>query len=211
MNGFNGHEYTAENASNYYWRGYQDPFIGLNMSNVLKNSAGINVDTSIRYFAPASRDSQLREQMGQLRLYAVASKEIAKGLTASFLTSPRFYFQQNKSYQAADGQIHATDTFRWLNEAGLKFAFNDKWAVEQTLGVYDCWYGAPEARGSKQGRADFLNASTSVYFAPAKWLELNAGIRQSQYTTDLSQSGSQTNGLYAADQAEYFLATSLSL
>jgi hypothetical protein len=141
--------------------------------------------------------------------------------------SPRFFAQNNDYYHDHSGKIFGTDKFRLESYADLKYAFNDKWSVEQTLGVYQMWFNGTPGQQTfvdgvsgkmvpKHTHSDYLMAATFVGYAPVKNLFLQAGIRQSKYGTDLRSghvSGPQAgnNNIYAPAQSEYFFNAYLSI
>lgn len=178
-----------------------DPSIRLAKSN-LAQFGDVKVSGQGRLYIPASEASQDKEQIAHVRLYATASRDISKKLSASLTMNPRFYFQQDDTYIDDKGKLANQDRFRVWTFAGLKYSFNDMFAVEQTFGVYNKWR-------SNEARKDFLDASTSVYIAPISWLEFNLGVRQIDGATNARETG--LRGLYSSDQAEYFLITSLSI
>jgi len=208
MNGFNGNKSDFGRSNTY--NGFQDIYVGLARSNMLKTADGTAIHGQIRYYAPNSQLSQDKNQIGQVRVYGVAEKEIAKNLTASLLINPRFFIQSQDRYEAIGGKIKPTDNFRIYSSAGLKYAFSDLLAVGQTVGLYQKWWRSTNANyDSKRGA--FLGASTSVYISPASWVEINAGIRQSDEATDLYSGHGKKNGIYSSEQSEYFLITSFSI
>ncbi len=179
-----------------------DPFVRLSKSDLANLGGGVGVSGQARLYLPFSEDSQDREQIAQIRLYAVASKELSKTLSASFTFNPRIFIQQNDKYINAKGEDADLDTFRLLSSAGLKYSVNSWLALEQTFGVYQKWK-------TNNARKDFLDASTSVYLTPASWLEVNLGVRQMDGATDTRKTGLKE--LYSADQTEYFMITTLSI
>lgn len=149
-----------------------------------------------RVYVPTSEGSRDGGQIAQFRLYNIFSKELAKNLTAELLINPRLFVQDGSSVNDV-----GTKRFRLLNSAGLKYSITEKVAVETTLGVYSKW---------KNGvaRSDFLDASTSVYYSPATWVDLAAGIRQSDEASDTRVSGAE---LYSADQSEYYVIATFKM
>lgn len=178
-----------------------DPSIRISKSNLAK-LGDVTFSGQARYYAPVSQDSQDREQIGLVRLYLTASRSVNRALTASFTLNPRIYIQQNDTYINSSGASKNLDQFRLWSFAGLKYSVNDKLSIEQTFGVYQKWK-------TNTARADYLDASTSAYYAPVNWVEFNLGIRQSDGATDVRDRG--LRGLYSADQAEYFFITSFSI
>lgn len=179
-----------------------DPSIRIAKSDLADLGNGVGLSGQARVYLPVSEASQDKEQIAQIRFYATAERAVSKALTASFTLNPRIFAQQNDTYINAAGETKNLDTFRLHSYAGLKYAFNDMVAVEQTFGIYQKWR-------TNTARADFLDASSSVYVAPVSWLELNLGVRQIDGATDARVGGFR--GLYSADQAEYYLITSFSI
>lgn len=179
-----------------------DPSIRISKSKLADLGNGVGLDGQARLYFPVSELSQDKGQIAQIRLYVTASRAISRALTASFTLNPRIYLQQNDTYINSDGAEKNVDLLKLDSYAGLKYSFNDKFSVEQTFGVYQKWY-------THTARADYLDVSTSAYYAPASWVELNFGIRQSDGATDARKHG--LNGLYSADQAEYFFITVFSI
>ncbi|MES2769054.1 MAG: hypothetical protein V4596_07905 [Bdellovibrionota bacterium] len=179
-----------------------DPSLRISKSDLADLGNGVGLSGQARLYLPTSEASQDKEQIAQIRLYAIASREITKALSASFMLNPRIFAQQNQTYINADGQERSVDQFRLLSSAGVKYAFNSVFAVEQTVGMYQKWRANTD-------RKDFLDASTSMYITPVSWMELNLGIRQIDEATDARVGG--LRGLYSQDQAEYFLLTSFSI
>lgn len=179
-----------------------DPFVRVSKSDLANLGGGVGVSGQARLYLPVSEASRDKEQIAQIRLYAVAEKELTKTLSASFTLNPRIFIQQNDTYINAEGKEDNLDTFRLLSSAGLKYSVNSWLSLEQTFGVYQKWK-------TNTPRKDFLDASSSVYLTPASWVEINLGVRQIDGATDTRKTG--LRGLYSADQAEYFLITSLSI
>lgn len=179
-----------------------DPSLRVSKSGLADLGNGIGVNGQARLYLPVSEASQDKEQIAQIRLYATASREITKALSASFTLNPRIFIQQNDTYINAEGKEKNLDQFRLLSSAAMKYSVNDWFALEQTFGLYQKWR-------TNTARADFLDASTSAYIAPASWIELNLGVRQIDEATDTRAGG--LRGLYSADQTEYFLITSFSI
>lgn len=190
-----GHD--SESSTTLY-----DPSIRISKSKLADLGNGVGLDGQARLYFPVSQSSQDKEQLAQIRLYATASRQISKALTASFTLNPRIYLQQNDTYVKADGSQGNVESLKLDSYAGLKYSFNDMFSIEQTFGVYQKWI-------TNTPRGDFLDVSTSAYFAPANWVELNFGIRQTDGATDARKHG--LNGLYSADQAEYFFITVFSI
>ncbi len=178
-----------------------DPSLRIAKSN-LAQFGDIKVNGQARLYLPASEASQDKEQIAHVRLYASASRDVSKNLSASLTMNPRFYFQQDDTYIHADGSIKNQDRFRIWTFAGLKYSVNDMFAVEQTFGIYQKWV-------TNTPRKDFLDASTSVHLSPAEWLNFNIGVRQIDGATNARDTG--LRGLYSADQTEYFMITSMSI
>lgn len=179
-----------------------DPSLRITGSDLADLGMGIGLSGQVRVYLPVSEDSQDKGQITQIRLYGTASREITKALSASFTLNPRIYAQQNDTYNKADGTTANIDTFRLLSSAGVKYAINDMFAVEQTLGLYQMWK-------TNTTRADYLDASSSVYFTPVSWFDLNLGVRQGYAATDIRKAGG--SDLYNDDVTEYYLVTSFSL
>lgn len=179
-----------------------DPSVRLSRSD-LATFGDTKVSGQARLYFPVSEASIDKEQIAQIRFYATASRDISKALSASFTLNPRIFIQQNDTYINAEGERKMNmDRFRLLSSAAMKYSFNSMLAVEQTFGLYQKWR-------TNADRKDFLDASTSVYFTPVSWLELNLGIRQIDESTDTRKTG--LSGLYNDEQTEYYLITSISI
>lgn len=179
-----------------------DPSIRLSKSDLADLGNGVGVSGQARLYFPVSEASQDKEQIAQIRLYATATREITKALSASFTFNPRIFVQQNDTFINADGELRNLDQFRIYSSAGVKYALNNMFAIEQTFGLYQKWR-------TNVPRQDFLDASSSVYITPVNWLGLNVGVRQIDEATDSRAGG--LRGLYSQDQAEYYLITSFSI
>lgn len=189
----------------------RDPSIRLSKSDLADLGNGVNLSGQIRYYAPVSDASQDTEQLGLVRIYLTASRELAKGLTASFTLNPRIYMQQNETFINAKGEERGLNTFRLWSFAGVKYAVNDLVAFEQTFGIYQKWRtrSSLDVADGVTGRSDYLDASTSMYLTPLSWMQLQLGIRQSDGATDARIGG--LRDLYSQDQTEYFLYSSFSI
>lgn len=179
-----------------------DPSLRISKSKLADLGNGVGLNGQARIYLPVSQASQDKEQIAVIRLYATASREISKAMSASFTLNPRIYLQQNDTYINADGATKNVDSFRLLSSAGVKYSVNDMFAIEQTFGLYQKWK-------TNTDRGDYLDASSSMYFAPANWVELNLGIRQTDEATNTRKAG--LSGLYSADQAEYYFIASFSI
>jgi hypothetical protein len=179
-----------------------DPSVRLSKSDLADLGNGVGLSGQARIYLPVSESSQDKEQLAQIRVYLTASREITKALSASFTLNPRIFAQQNDTYINDEGKPDNLDTFRLLSFAGVKYAINDKVALEQAFGVYQKWK-------TNTARADYLYAESFATVAIASWFELSGGIRQIDGATDMRKTG--LSGLYSADQAEYFLMGSFSI
>lgn len=149
-----------------------------------------------RIYLPTSDGSEEAGQIAQLRLYNIFEKQLSKNLAAELLINPRVFIQDGSGVNDEGAK-----RFRLLNSAGLKYSITEKLAVGQSFGVYSKW---------KNGvaRADYLDAWTSVYYSPAAWIDLNAGLRQTDEASDLRSSGAK---LYSRDQSEYYLIATFKM
>jgi hypothetical protein len=183
---------------------FEDPSLRLSKSDLADLGNGIGLSGQARVYLPLSQASQDAGQITQIRLYGTASREITKALSASLTVSPRIFVQQNDTYLDSANKDAPTNvnTFRVYSSAGVKYAVNDKLAFEQTLGSYQKWK-------TNTARADYLDAATSAYITVTSWMELNAGIRQSDGKTDMRKNG--LSHLYNSHESEYFLIGSFSI
>lgn len=149
-----------------------------------------------RAYLPISDASRDAGQITQLRLYNIFSKQLSKNLSTAIVVNPRLFVQDGSGVNDPGAK-----RFRLLNYAGLKYSVTENLAFETTLGVYSKWRNGV-------ARADFLDASTSVYYSPASWVDLNAGVRQTDEASDLRSSGAK---IYASEQSEYYLIATFKM
>ncbi len=192
----------AQEWSRNYGRGDNEAHNKIADTSIRYTRSGYKLPADVAYgvqgrvYLPISDASKDSGQITQIRVYNTFSKEVAKNLTAGLLINPRIFVQDGSGADDA-----GVNKFRLLNSASLTYAISEKVSVETTVGVYMKWKNGRE-------RADNLDASTSVYYSPLSWLDLNVGVRQTDDASDLRDSGAK---IYAAEQSEYYLLATFKM
>lgn len=207
-----GHSYGTQMNGKAAWVMY-DPYAMISASNLGTLPGGIATKGSLRFYAPTSESSQMKDTIGMVRFNGTIEKSFGK-FSVSYNLEPRVYFQQYNTYidVTDNNKEKATIGYRYANWLEAAYQFSDAVGMYSIFGIDHRYFNGDSNAGIKALQKDHLIAETAVTVNATKNITILAGISQDTDGSNLRDPNvNKKDPVYRDELMTYFVEADISL